>query len=269
MYSWPGLIRDGVVLPEVSTLEALAAGRYNAVPAIFGTNRDENKLFMAFGSEDIARIGPLPLWFKNERMYELSSEYAAKAWKARGADEAADAVARSGRSRAWVYRFDWDELGRFLWVDLSRLIGAAHALEMPFMFGTLNLGEASEYVFPEESRPGARALADTMMDYWGRFAHTGDPGGDGAAAPWPSWEAGAGRYLVFDSEADGGLRLSSETVTSEGVIEAIVVDDRFENDAERCRVLGEMVVFGRYLSSERYSTMLDGACSEVALPVRG
>ncbi len=266
MYSWPGLIRDGAVLPDVTTLEAIVAGRYNAVPTIFGTNRDENKLFMAFGSDDITRIGPMPLWFNNERMYDLSSEYGAKGWKARGADEAADAMAISGRSPAWVYRFDWDELGRFLWVDLSRLIGAAHALELPFMFGTLNLGPASDYAFPEDSRPGARKLADEMMGYWGRFARTGDPNGAGAPVEWPAWQAGAGQFLVFDSDAGGGLHVSSETVTRESVIAAVAEDDRFETNAERCRVYGEMVVFGRYLEEDRYRSILDGSCAEVPLP---
>ncbi len=269
MYSWPGLIRDGVVLPDMDAREAFAAGRYNAVPAIFGTNRDENKLFMAFSSPDVARIAMIPLWFKNERMYELSSEYGAKGWKARGADEAADAIARSGRSRAWVYRFDWDEEGRLLWVDFSRLFGAAHALELPFVFGTLNLGRASEYVFPEESYAGARALADTMMDYWGRFARTGDPGGEGAAAPWPAWEAGAGRFLLFDSEAGGGLSLSNETVTRDGVVAAVATDDRFESDAERCIIYGESVVFGANMTEDEYREVLDGACADVPLPVRG
>ena len=116
MYSWPSLVRDGVVLPETDILEALAEGRYNAVPTIFGTNRDENKLFMAFGSEHVTHLARMPIWFNNARMYDLVAEYGTKSWKARGADEAAEAMSRSGRSRAFVYRFDWDEEGSVLWL---------------------------------------------------------------------------------------------------------------------------------------------------------
>jgi len=269
MYSWPSLIRDGVVLPEVDAREAFAAGRYNAVPAIFGTNRDENKLFSAFGSEHVARIGPMPVWIKNQRMYDLEAEYGSNVWKARGADEAADAIAKSGRSRAWVYRFDWDEEGRVLWLDLSELFGAAHAIEIPFVFGTLNFGPVTDYVFPEYSHEEAMALAHTVMDYWGRFARTGDPVGEGAKAPWPAWEAGAGRYLVFDSESGGGLKLSSEALTRDAVVAALATDGRFESAAERCEVYGQLVAFARALSKAEYREVLDGACAEVPLPERG
>jgi para-nitrobenzyl esterase len=175
-------------------------------------------------------------------------------------------MASSGRSPVWVYRFDWDEEGRVLWIDLSRLLGAAHALELPFVFGTLNLGPASDYVFPEETRPGARQLADRMMGYWGRFAHAGDPGGADAPAAWPVWPAGAGRYLIFDSEAGGGLRLSDETLTHDSVLAAIATDPRFESDAERCEIFGQLTRFGGGLGPAGYREIAGGICKDVPLP---
>lgn len=269
MYGWPSLVRDGAVLPEVDLHEAFATGRYNAVPTILGTNRDENKLFMAFGSPHVTTLGPIPVWINDGRMYDLNAEYGSKSWKARGADGAADAIVRSGRSPVWVYRFDWDEEGSVLWLDLSRLFGAAHALEIPFVFGTLNLGPASDYVFPEESHAEAMELAETMMDYWGRFARTGDPGGPEAVAPWPAWKAGDGRFLRFDSKQGGGLALSGDTVTRQSVIDAVASDPRFETVEERCEVYGGLAAFGRSLSVDEYREVLDGACAEIPLPTRG
>ena len=61
MYPSPGLIRDGFVLPEVPAADAYAAGRFNAVPAIFGTNRDEVKLFAMGGSHNVTQVGGMPL----------------------------------------------------------------------------------------------------------------------------------------------------------------------------------------------------------------
>ncbi len=269
MYSWPSLVRDGVVLPEVDILEAFSEGRYNAVPTIFGTNRDENKLFMAFGSEYVTHLAQMPIWFNNARMYDLVAEYGTKGWKARGADEAAEAMSRSGRSRAFVYRFDWDEEGSVLWLDLSQLFGAAHALEVPFVFGNLDFGPATSYIVPEESRAEAEALSKTMMDYWGRFARTGEPGGEGADAPWPAWEVDAGRFILLDSQSGGGGALSTETVTGESVIKAVANDSRFRTAAERCEIYGQFVVFGGKMTEEEYLTVLDGSCADLPLPIRG
>ncbi len=264
MYNTPMLFRDGHVLPRVDAREAFARGEYNAVPAIFGTNRDETKLFQAFGSKHVARLGIMPLWFKNERMYDLGAEYSTKLWKARGVDEAASAITSAGRAPAFAYRFDWDEEGSVMWFDLSRLLGAAHAFEIPFVFGGLSLGPVTDNIFPEESRPGARILSDQMMSYWGQFAHTGDPGRGrgGDQTEWKSWGSAPGQYLVLDTEADGGIRLSRETLTRDHVLAAIAKDDRFESTEERCEIYGDFVRFGRQLTQHEYESIDDGMCSD-------
>jgi len=265
MYSTPQLFRDGHVLPGVDVREAFANGEYNAVPAIFGTNRDEIKLFQAFGSKYVARMSVMPLWFKNERMYDLGAEYSTKMWKVRGVDEAARAITAAGLAPAFAYRFDWDEEGRLMWFDLSRLLGAAHAFEIPFVFGGLSFGPVTDNIFPESSLPGARVLSDQMMSYWGQFAHTGDParGRSGNQPEWKSWGTGAGQFLVLDTEADGGVRLSNATLTRARVLAQISNDDRFESMAERCEIYGDFVRFGRQLTQDQYDTIEGGRCREV------
>jgi para-nitrobenzyl esterase len=270
MYDTPELIRDGTVLPKVDIREAFARGDYNAVPAIFGSNRDEVKLFQAFGSPHIARIGMVPLWFKNERMYNLGAEYGTKIWKARGVDEASAAITSAGRAPVWAYRFDWDEEGSLLWIDLSRLFGAAHALELPFVFGRLSVGPATEYLFPESSQPGARILADQMMSYWGEFARTGNPGrGQSGVLPeWKSWGSDGGQFLVFDTEIDGGVRLSGETLTESLVYEQIAKDERFEDPIERCEIYADQVRFSRRLTMAEYEAIENGLCKSVEISIQ-
>jgi para-nitrobenzyl esterase len=265
MYDTPKLFRDGRVLPRVDPREAFALGEYNAVPAIFGTNRDETKLFQAFGSRHVARMSVMPLWFKNERMYDLGAEYTTKIWKARGVDEAARAITSAGRAPAFAYRFDWDEEGKLMWFDLSRLLGAAHAFEIPFVFGWLSLGPVTDNIFPESSLPGAKILSDQMMSYWGQFAYTGDPGRgrSGGQPEWKSWGNGSGQFLVFDTQADGGVRLSNATLTRERVLSQISNDDRFEAVQERCEIFADLVRFGRRLSHEEYETIEGGRCEAI------
>jgi para-nitrobenzyl esterase len=265
MYNTPKLFRDGVVLPLVDPRVAFARGEYNAVPAIFGSNRDETKLFQAFGSPYVARLSSvLPLWFKNERMYDLDAEYSTKMWKAKGVDEAASAITSAGRAKAFGYRFDWDEEGRILWFDLTRLLGAAHAFEIPFVFGWLSFGPVTDNIFPESSLPAARILSDQMMSYWAQFAYTGDPGRgrSGDLPEWKSWGSGSGQFLVLDTEQDGGLRLSKETLTRSRVFAQILSDDRFKATAERCEIYYSFVLFSGDLSQDEYETIEGGICKD-------
>jgi para-nitrobenzyl esterase len=266
MYSFPQMPRDGVVLPEREAIDALARpGGYNRVPVILGSNRDENKLFMAFASPYVTRLFKIPLWVSDERLYDLEAEYAALMWKAAGVDEPATAMRSVQGPSVWAYRFDWDEQPTLLWSDYSKLFGAAHAMEIPFVFGHFDLGWATRFLFDEEKRPGYEDLSKSMMSYWAEFAHNGDPGRgrDGEEPHWTAWDDSSGeaaKFIVFDSEEGGGLRMSSEAVTREVVIERAATDPRFESWRERCQMYRGFV--GRFveMTEERYETVGEGAC---------
>ena len=264
MYDTPMLFRDGVVLPRVDARESFASGEYNTVPAIFGTNRDESKLFMAFGSPHVARMGIFPLWYKNERLYNLIAEYGTKMSKTFGVDAPAAAITAGNRAPAYAYRFDWDEEGTMLWFDLSGLLGAAHIMEIPFVFGGLSLGRVTENIFPESSMPAARKLSDQMMSYWGQFADTGVPGRgrSGEQLEWKSWGADPGQFILFDTEADGGLRLSNETLTRDKVLSQIANDDRFESADEKCELYLGLVRYSGQLTQAQYESIEGGICKD-------
>jgi para-nitrobenzyl esterase len=53
-------------------------------------------------------------------------------------------------------------------------LGACHALEIPFVFNTLDAPGAA--LFTGGTTPEAQALADRMHDAWIAFARTGRPG---------------------------------------------------------------------------------------------
>ena len=266
MYSFPQMPRDGTVFPEEDPLDAFARpGGYNRVPVILGTNRDENKLFMAFDSPYVTRFFRIPLWVKDERPYDLVAEYAALMWKAMGVDEPAAAMRGVQGPSVYAYRFDWDEEPKLLWSDFSKLFGAAHGLEVPFVFGHFDLGWATRFLFAEEKRPALEELSKSMMSHWAQFAYTGDPGRgrDGRQPRWTAWDdsaAGAAKFIVFDSEEGGGLRMSSDTVTGEELIERVSKDPRFESWRERCEVYRGFVVRIARMSEEQYQSVGEGAC---------
>ncbi len=271
MYSIPQLLRDGRVLPDEEAIDALARpGGYNRVPVILGTNRDENKLFLAFVSPHVTRLLGIPLWVNDERRYDLVAEFASLLWKASGVDEPAAAMRGAQGPSVFAYRFDWDEEPKLLWSDLSKLLGAAHGLEIPFVFGHFDFGWASRILFDEEKRAGYEGLSKSMMSYWAEFAYTGDPGRgrSGKEPRWRAWDdsrPAAAKYLVFDSEEGGGLRMSSETVTQEEAIERVAKDPRFESWRERCEVYRGFVGWSERMDEERYQSVGEGACRSYPL----
>ena len=94
----------------------------------------------------------------------------------------------------------------------------------------LRLDEISALAGRAENAPGRKALSKQMMGYWAQFARTGAPGrgSDGTQTEWQAWSAGpsGGQYMVLDTDAGGGTRMSSETKTADSVLAAVDADPR-------------------------------------------
>ncbi|MEZ4291381.1 MAG: phosphoribosyl-ATP diphosphatase [Myxococcota bacterium] len=156
--------------------------------------------------------------------------------------------ARGGHREVYAYRFDWDEMPKLLGVgvELSQLLGAAHGFELPFLFGTFELGDplVDRMVFREETRASRELLSQRMMDYWGEFARAGRPGRGGAAdgVAWPAWaaeEGRAGALLVFDAEADGGIRVDRSQLSIDRVIAAVEAEPGLDR-REKCALVRDL-----------------------------
>jgi para-nitrobenzyl esterase len=259
MYLVPQIFRDGHVITAQEPLAALAdpAG-HNAVPTIAGSNREETKLFALGGSPHVSSIFGIPTGVKDERAHDLEGEYGGMLWKAQGADQPLSALRKAGRNDIWGYRFDWDEEGRLLWLDLAQLLGASHAVEMLFVFGFTDLGSWTDNVFADP--PSAERLSEQMRSYWTHFARTGNPGrgSDGTLTSWEPW--GDGRFLLFDSEAGGGLRMDDDTLTVESVVARLADDQRVASIEERCALYRNFVMYTDAFETEDYERFADGAC---------
>jgi len=70
-------------------------------------------------------------------------------------------------------------------------LGAPHASEIPFIFGTLSVWQRMRNY--DESD---RQYASLMQEYWTNFAKTGDPNG-GALVRWPRFDAARRAYVDF------------------------------------------------------------------------
>ncbi|MDE0884774.1 MAG: carboxylesterase family protein [Myxococcota bacterium] len=239
----PRVIRDGVVLPETPAIDLFAEpGAYSDVPIILGSNRDEAKLFLFQNPEQVSRTLGL-IRIKDETRYNLIARLHSDLWKARGVDEPARVLAETSSGGVYAYRFDWDEEPVRLGTDFGVLLGAAHGMEIPFVFGHFRFGDEtmSAALFDEEGEPGRRSVSDAMMSYWAEFAYSGAPGrGRAGELPlWSAWSPAEAGFLIFDTLRDGGIRMSLEAVSGHGVLGRLMSEPGL-SDAERCGLFKDL-----------------------------
>jgi len=242
MTSVPLTIREGVVVEWGEMLESFERGSHAKVPTILGTNRDENRLFQMMNPEYTWKLFWLLPRIRDEERYLRDAEYASKSWKADGADEIAERIAAHGGSPVWGYRFDWDDLPSQLGTDFATMIGASHGIEIPFVMGNDSLGPLLSLLGGEETIEQRQPLVDAMGSYWANFARTGDPGrGESGRLPaWTPWNRSSEsspRFMIFDSEEDGALRMSADYLTAERIARELAADPRFDAGDDRCKAL--------------------------------
>ena len=190
---------DGLFL-RGSPRRAVAEGRLAAVPLLIGTNRDELSL-MGLGDPRVAAIdleGVLA-WTRHA-FPDIDANAAVDAyrrarsargqrvdpqalWVAMGTDVVfrwpalqLAAAQQAHQPATFVYLFTYET------PVFGGVLGACHALEIPFVFGSVRRPEVSRF---SGGGPEAEALSDAMIDAWTAFARRGEPALDG---PWPGWD---------------------------------------------------------------------------------
>ncbi|GAB1262164.1 carboxylesterase/lipase family protein [Aurantivibrio plasticivorans] len=233
-YASPKKTMDGTVLLHESPMESLAKGNHHQVPIIFGTNRDERRIYMYREPKWQAVLKTDP------EEYIRVAKYSSDLWKLRAVDAIARASVPHQSGSVFTYRYDWDEQATYKGMDLSIAIGAAHATEMALVFGDWDIGFVNkDILYDPETIPARNKLSQSMMSYWANFAYTGNPGKgrDGQQVEWQPWQAGENKpkMIIFDSDADGGIRMSNEEMTADSIRVAFMAEE-FSDEANRCAV---------------------------------
>jgi para-nitrobenzyl esterase len=99
---------------------------------------------------------------------------------------------RPHESRTYMYFFTWESPAR------RGTLGSCHALELPFVFGTLDAPTMDRFA---GKGPDADALAARMMDAWIAFARSGQPSHASLPA-WPAYDRSQRATLVFDRKCE-------------------------------------------------------------------
>jgi para-nitrobenzyl esterase len=103
-----------------------------------------------------------------------------------------------------------------------------------------------------------------MMSYWARFAATGAPdkGTGGDLPEWKPWSArDPQKFIVFDTEADGGTRMvEAEPLTVDAVIASVDADTRLEEPRERCEIFRRLALRNRGIGPDDYPEIGESGC---------
>jgi para-nitrobenzyl esterase len=210
---------DGDVLPR-HPFDAVAAGSAAGIDVLIGTTLDEMKLFglldpdamtlddakllrrcaynipgdAADGTSHAARAvetyralraargaptTPPDLWFaiESDRVFRVPSMRLAE-------------LQQRNYAGVYAYLFTWPSPFR------DGILGACHALDIPFVFGTHTLPTLRPLA---GSGPDADAVAARVQDAWIAFARSGRPGHAGIGE-WPAYEPARRRTMLLGAE---------------------------------------------------------------------
>ncbi|MCP5179044.1 MAG: carboxylesterase family protein [Pseudomonadales bacterium] len=263
MIDTPDVFADGRVLPKQLAEDVFASPEtHNMVPVILGTNRDEPALFMTRDPRWVSSWFGVFNRFKDEAAYLRQVRYQALAWKARGVDELAQYMVRAGNPSVFAYRFDWDEEPTLMGFDLAKALGAAHAIEIGFVFGDFEGGLGIGYVYPGNA--GQWALSTSMMSYWSQMAYAGDPdrGRDGENPDWTPWGSDGNTFILLDSPTGDGIRMTDTVVTAATVKAELAADTSFTDQRDRCELYVRMFGWDGNFDADEYAHLGGDGCSQ-------
>jgi para-nitrobenzyl esterase len=188
---------DGHVLPR-HPIDVVAAGGAQGVPLLVGTTLDEWKLF-SFMDTELRQIDDAKMATRLQQRlahadgakivagYRATRPHAegAALWVALETDRVFRLPAirlaeaqLAARSDVYMYLFTWPSPA------FGGVLGACHAIELPFVFDCLDLPGAATFA---GAGPEAKQLAGWTRDAWAAFAHSGDPS-RASAGSWPRYE---------------------------------------------------------------------------------
>ena len=212
-----GPIPEGTVV-ATDPIAAILAGEYTKVPVLAGLAHSESKLLSSF----LPLVGhPIGIRLADAQLFPILFD-AAKAKAATfgdiihpayadGAaydpaiadldakffvalrDNLLDSLITQTPSQVWSYRFDWKQEPA-PWNDVY---GAAHAFDLPFLFGNFGPSLYSNVIVSDANQAGRLALSDAMVGTLAAFARTGNPNHAALGVSWPNWPG----KLIFDASA--------------------------------------------------------------------
>ena len=243
----PLMTNDGIVIPGDGLYESLKNPINPSIPVIAGSNRDEVKLWIGtalyFIQPEYSFIGSIfgipRIKIVNEDAFEAFNYYRSSAWQIRGVVEPLNNLALAGSTKLYAYRYDWDDHRRRPIADFKKIIGAAHATEIPLIAGNNKLvGNYGFIIYP--NGPSKRYTSKNMMRFWANFAKTGKPGLSTNKIKWVNYlEDNSQNVMILDKKKN--LTMNKITNSYISLVKELELDNRVTK-REKCVILYQMGV---------------------------
>lgn len=201
---------DGAVLPR-RPQEAVAEGEAAGIGLLTGTNRDEMKLFSLLDQGTaldeaalLARLGATLTAEQSERVVRVYRKARSARDEAVEPNELWSAIETDRFFRVPALELAADQADHadatytylFCWSSPMAPLGAAHAIEVPFVFGTFDVPLIDMFA---GNGPDAEGLAAKVQDAWVAFARSGDPSTP-EGGTWPRFDRHRRATMVLGPE---------------------------------------------------------------------
>jgi para-nitrobenzyl esterase len=214
-----GPIPEGTVV-ATDPIASITAGNYLKLPLLVGNTANEGKLFAPYlvllggppgmivtdatrftmmanynpdapslTDADILNPAYLPVTTPGTG-YNAMTDLLASVFTTTSRVNVLTAV-KSQQSNVWFYQFNWANEP----VPWNDVYGAAHAFDLPFIFGNFGPSLFSNAVNSTANEPGRLALSAAMMSTISAFIRNGDPNNAALGVVWPAWPS----TLMFDA----------------------------------------------------------------------
>ena len=241
----PLMTNDGIVIPSIGILESLKDPIYASIPIMAGSNRDEVKLWIGtslyFVKPEYSFLGSIfnipRIKMVNEDAFEAFNYYRSSAWQIRGVKEPLEKLLSAGSENIYAYRFDWDDHRKGPIANFKKIIGAAHATEIPLIAGNNKLvGNYGFLIYPRGF--SKRYTSKNMMKFWANFAREGAPGSSTNGINWVKYSAKQpSNMMVIDEKKK--LKIKNMPNTYKSLLKELEIDERV-NEKEKCVILYQM-----------------------------
>lgn len=265
----PLMTNDGIVIPFEGLSASLKNPIDSSIPVIAGSNRDEVKLWIGtalyFIEAEYSLIGSIfgipRIKIVNEDAFEAFNYYRSSAWQIRGVVEPLNSLSQAGAEFLYAYRYDWDDHRRRPIADFKKIIGAAHATEIPLIAGNNKLvGNYGFIIYPKG--PSKKYTSKNMMKFWATFAKTGKPGKSTNGVEWHKYfNDGSKKFIILDKKKH--LSMQKITNSYKSLIKELEQDSRVTEE-EKCVILYQM---GALIGNDIYKSleaMYSNSCNKNA-----